>query len=214
MKFRAVMLLGGSLLLMWSGTARAEAPTRSNVIETARAFAAHVWADEPASRKHGPDSDGVDVQTPDAGSPGVPYKWGGFDSLASFDRGLAAGKSAGDVYTAEKRRHGGDAVSHSAVGVDCSGFVSRCWELSEKHSTGTLVSICRTLDTPAELRAGDIMNQPGGHVLIFAEWLDEGKTQALFYEAEPFSKVRATERVLAELTTAGFRPMRYRKIRE
>ena len=58
------------------------------------------------------------------------------------------------------------------------------------------------------------MNQPGGHVLIFARWLNTAKTSALFYEAAPFSKVRAKEYDLAELQTSGFRPLRFRDIRD
>ncbi len=204
-------------LLVWAASlqfACAAPPTRTAVLATARAFAGHEWNAAPVTQMHGTDQDGVEVQTPDAGSPGVAYKWGGFDSLASYDRGLAAGKAAGDIYSAEKRRRGGDAVSRAAVGVDCSGLVSRCWGLAEKHSTGTLVSISRALASTADLKAGDIMNQPGGHVLIFAHWLDETRERALFYEAEPFSKVRASEKELAELWAAGFRPMRYRRIRE
>ena len=172
----------------------------------------------------------MDVQTPDrsagVGSPadelwildgqniGMAYKWGGFDSLASFDAGVRAGKAAGDVYTAEKRRRGGAAVSSAAVGVDCSGFVSRCWKLSEKHSTDSLASISRKLSATAELLPADIMNQEGGHVLLFARWLDESKTRALFYEAAPFSKVRAKECELTELVASGFIPRRFNKIRD
>jgi hypothetical protein len=38
---------------------------------------------------------------------GLPYKWGGFDTIASFEEGLRAGKAAGDLYNAEKRRKEG-----------------------------------------------------------------------------------------------------------
>ena len=58
------------------------------------------------------------------------------------------------------------------------------------------------------------MNQPGGHVLLFARWTDAAKTQALFYEAAPFSKVRTMEYNIADLQTSGFRPLRFRKIRD
>lgn len=52
----------------------------------------------------------------------VPYKWGGFNTLSQINDGLAANKFAGDIHT--------DGVSSYAVGVDCSGFVSRCWQLT------------------------------------------------------------------------------------
>lgn len=117
------------------------------------------------------------------------------------------------VYTTEKRRLGGAAVSGDAVGIDCSGFVSRCWKLSKKHSTSMLAGICQRLDSPAALEPGDVMNTAGGHVLMFVRWLDAGKTRALFYEAAPFSKTRAAEREMAELAAAGFVPLRYRRIK-
>jgi hypothetical protein len=211
---RTLILLLAALLLVPLHSARCEPPTRNESLAIAKAFAEHAWTPKPSSTFHGRDADGVDVRTPDAGSPGVAYKWGGFDTLESFDRGIAAGKAAGDVYTAEKRRLGGDAVSGSAVGVDCSGFISRCWGLASKRSTGTLVSICSPLDSADALLPADILNQSGGHVLLFVRWLDEDRIRALFYEADPFTKVRASERTLADLTGAGFKPMRYRKIRE
>jgi len=58
------------------------------------------------------------------------------------------------------------------------------------------------------------MNASGGHVILFAKWLGEEKTRALFYEAEPFSKVIASEKSIADLQASGFRPMRYRQIRD
>ncbi len=60
---------------------------------------------------------------------GVPYKWGGFDDIGSFDEGIANGKAGGDVSSPAKRQADNAAVSNHAVGVDCSGFVSRCLKL-------------------------------------------------------------------------------------
>ena len=122
-------------------------------------------------------------------------------------RWMAAGKNV---------RHGKDgaAVSAEAVGIDCSGFVSRCWGLAEKHSTSMLFGIAERLRSADELRPADALNTAEGHVLLFVRWLDDEKRRALFYEAAPFSKTRATERTLAELIAAGYVPLRYRKIRE
>src|SRR4051812_12820901 len=79
--------------------------TRAEVLATAAAYADYAWQPTDRNVLHGLDRDGIDVQTPDAstGNPdlwrageaskGVPYKWGGFDSLESFDRGIRAGKA-------------------------------------------------------------------------------------------------------------------------
>ena len=180
--------------------------------------------------RHGRDGASIEIHTPDRpgghGDPladcwqpgttntGVPYKWGGFDTPARFDAGVRAGRAAGDVYTAEKRRKGGAAVSAEAVGIDCSGFVSRCWGLAEKHSTSMLFGISERLASPDALKPADAMNAAEGHVLLFVRWLNGEKRRALFYESAPFCKTRASERDLAELTAAGYQPLRYRKIRE
>src|SRR5438067_6052453 len=121
----------------------AEPLTRNEALQIAEAFAQHRWDATAKNIRHGLDSAHVEIHTPnvDATQPGtndashwtpgasnvgVPYKWGGFDTLESFDAGIKAGKAAGDLYTPEKRRHGGAAVSAEAVGIDCSGFISRC----------------------------------------------------------------------------------------
>jgi hypothetical protein len=145
---------------------------------------------------------------------GLPYKWGGFDTIRSFDQGVRNGKAAGDLYNAEKRRKGGAAVSAQAVGLDCSGFISRCWQLPKKYATSTLPSVCTKLRSAAELKPGDVLNQPGGHVVLFVKWLDEKQGRARFYEAEPFSKVRSSERDVPELISAGYSPLRYRHIQD
>ena len=198
--------------------------TRAEALAIAASFAEYRWQPTERNMRHGADSDGVIVQTPDvttgnpdlwkAGQPsiGVPYKWGGFDTLESFERGVRAGKWAGDLYTAEKRRLGGKAVSGSCVGLDCSGFISRCWRLTEKQSTSSLEGLCTKLRSLGELRSGDVLNAAGGHVVLFVKWLDTTQTRFLCYEAEPFSRVRASERNAAEMVASGYAPMRYRKI--
>jgi len=221
-----------SILLLVLAPVRSDAQTltRAEAVAIAETFVHHTWLAKPSHVRHGKDSDGVEIHTPDqAGghaqpeaeawvvnqeNTGVPYKWGGFDTPKKFDAGLKTGKAAGDLYTSEKRRLGGAAVSGDVVGVDCSGFVSRCWKLTEKHSTSSLASVSRTLASPSELKAGDAMNTKGGHVLLFVKWLDPEKSRALFYEAAPFSKTRASELEVASLTAAGFQPLRYRGIRD
>jgi cell wall-associated NlpC family hydrolase len=214
----------------WSaaGTAAGQGLTRAEALKIAETFVQHRWPASARNVRHGKDSDGVEIHTPDhaggKGNPvedcwrsdaentGVAYKWGGFDTPAAFNAGVRAGKAAGDVYSQDKRRKGGAAVSGDAVGIDCSGFVSRCWKLPKKHSTATLASISKRLSSAEELRAGDVMNTANGHVLLFVRWLDADKKRALFYEAAPFSKTRATQRALDELVSGAYEPLRYRHI--
>ncbi|CAN5730078.1 hypothetical protein BH20VER1_BH20VER1_16530 [soil metagenome] len=218
------------VLLLSAATATAKPLTRADALAIAEEFATYRWRATEKNLLHGRDATGVEVHTPDRagghGNPaaecwqpeqeniGVAYKWGGFDSLQSFHAGVRAGKAAGDVYSAEKRRLGSKAVSSTSVGIDCSGFIARCWKLPRKYGTATLPSISRKLRSPSELQPADIMNQPGGHVLLFARWTDAAKTKALFYEAAPWSKVRAKEYTIADLQSSGFAPLRFRDIRD
>lgn len=198
--------------------------TRGEALSIAAGFAEYRWQPTKENVFHGADAAGIVVHTPDrstgnrdlweAGQPsvGVPYKWGGFDSLESFARGVRAGKAAGDLYNSEKRRLGGKAVSGSAVGLDCSGFVSRCWKLTEKQSTSSLAGLCTKLKSLDDLRPGDVLNQAGGHVVLFVKWVDGTQTEFQCYEAEPFSRVRLSVRHAPEMIASGYSPLRFRKI--
>jgi hypothetical protein len=224
---RLIVLL--SSLVAFAELGSAQSITRAESLKIAESFIQHRWQASAKNVRHGKDSEGIEVHTPDRdgghGNPltecwapgteniGVAYKWGGNDGPKSFSAGIRAGKAAGDVYTQEKRRRGDKAVSADAVGIDCSGFINHCWKLVARYSTYSLPSICQKLSSPAVLEPADIMNQPNGHVLLFVKWLDAEKKRAVFYEAAPFSKTLASERDVDEMTAAGYQPLRYRHIR-
>ena len=142
---------------------------------------------------------------------GVPYKWGADSiSLESFSAGVKKGKAAGDVCNPDKRRLGGDAVSSHAVGIDCSGFISRCWKLDKKYSTDSLPS------TLHQRSASDHRSQGGRHHgrrgrprdPLLAKWLDDGKTNAQFYESSPYMQGDLQHLHRSEqLKSEGFRPL-------
>jgi len=195
---------------------------RDEAIAIAAGYARHEWTPTHRNILHGPDPDGIRVETPDAEyvasrnreggwkpgevNVGVAYQWGGFDTLEQFDAGIRAGKSAGDIHY-EK----GQVVSEHAVGVDCSGFVSRCWRLPEQHSTRTLATVCVPLSDPRELKKGDIVNKYDQHVVLFHEFVDADKSRFRCYEATG-SKVSATQRVLDEMIDDGYQALRYKHI--
>ncbi len=137
-----IALLALAIVAVVSGRARAETLTRAEALTIAESYVQHRWSAAAKNLRHGKDAAGIEIHTPDrpggrgepaadcwivdAENTGVAYKWGGYDTPASFSAGVRAGQAAGDIYTAEKRRQGGAAVSGDAVGIDCSGFVSRC----------------------------------------------------------------------------------------
>jgi hypothetical protein len=221
------------LLLLSAAVAPAvsvQSVSRTEALKIAESFVHHRWHASARNSFHGKDTHGIEVHTPDrtgghcgplqdcwqvdTDNIGVAYKWGGLDTPESFDVGLQKGKAAGDVYTPEKRRLDGAAVSDASVGIDCSGFICRCWKLKKRYSTHSLGEVCQKLPSAAALQPADIMNQSSGHVLLFVKWLDVEKKRALFYESAPFSKTLASERELSEMATAGYIPMRYKRIHD
>lgn len=96
----------------------------------------------------------------------IPYQWGGFRTLAQFDQGLSAGKYAGDRATS--------GVSSYCVGVDCSGFVSRCWNLPHQYSTRMMNDyITVAYQSWTELQPADAIHKPG-HVRLFVDFNPDG----------------------------------------
>ncbi|HVJ44737.1 MAG TPA: hypothetical protein VM511_00015 [Luteolibacter sp.] len=184
------------------------------------------WMPEERHVRHGKDAGGIQVHTPDTmllrheerggwWTPGttaksMPYKWGGFDTPESFLKGLEQGKKAGDVATLWKRKNGDAVVSNESVGIDCSGFISRCWLLPKPYSTRQLPSICQPLASWDELKKGDILLKEG-HVILFERWNDD-RTEIVGYEAgpKPYWRVNSCGILQTRLRNEGYHPWRYR----
>jgi hypothetical protein len=203
--------------------------TRDEVLAIAAAYSTMEWRPTTHHAFHGIDTKGVRIDTPDAGfrlaaksgwwkpghlETGMPYKWGGFDTPASFHTGLKAGKFAGDVHSAEKRRLLDAAVSGQAVGIDCSGFISRCWRLDRSYSTREMGPLTDLIGWD-ELRPGDILNAYNRHVVLFVSW-DAGGESLLTFEAGTFPdwKVSAKRIPVKLLKDNNFQPLRYRRIKD
>lgn len=140
--------------------------SRTLALRIGESYAMHQYVCTPAnlSSVNVTAPDGDIVRTPSWLFPGtnarIPYKWGGFSSLSQFDAGLQAGKFAGDINTS--------GVSSSAVGVDCSGFVSRCWQMTYHSSTSMMPSITTQYSSWDSLKPGDAIHKVG-HVRLFVE---------------------------------------------
>jgi hypothetical protein len=111
---------------------------------------------------------GVDVY-------GIPYLWGGKAGWQDFVARVQAGGIAGNVCT---KTVAGKAVSVSgAAGIDCSGFISRVWELGGAKrvdlSTSAIASnkFSRPVKLLQNLQPGDALNKAGSHVRLFAGWV-------------------------------------------
>jgi hypothetical protein len=205
--------------------------TASEALRIAESFRLHRWKPSSSNVFHGLDASGVLVNTPDvsldrrvAARPGwwevdkicegIPYQWGGFDTPLTFDRKLKAGFYAGDVYTESKRSKLYAGVSSRACGVDCSGFVSRCWKLARPYSTRELPLISHRLNSFGELQPGDIVNKHNVHVLLFERFLDKDKKYFMAYEtgSPPSWKVLRHAISVKYLKNLGYLPYRYKNL--
>lgn len=216
-----VVSLGGVLLVSCAGSA-----DRQEALAIADRYTRVEWMPEARHVRHGQDSAGIPVHTPDRSTPwpgdqrgwwkpgvpakGMPYQWGGFDTPESFLQKLREGKKAGDIGDAAKRRLGDAGTSAESCGIDCSGFVSRCWKLPRPYSTRELPSICQPLKSWSHLKPGDILLNDR-HVVLFAGWLSEGEIIA-GYEAgpKPVWRVNSCGIPVEVLVKDGYAPWRYR----
>ncbi|MCK4577850.1 MAG: T9SS type A sorting domain-containing protein [Candidatus Marinimicrobia bacterium] len=151
--------------------------TAGEALATAESYIDHVYTVTTANITAGriTDDNGVEVETPAWVQPGeispVVYQWGGFYTLAGFDAGLS-----NDMYAGDKATTG---VSAFAVGVDCSGFVSRCWKLPFHYSTRMMDdAITIAYGTWEELRPGDAIHKPG-HVRLLVQHNPDGSLLAI-----------------------------------
>ena len=194
------------------------AARRARILEIAGRYAELEWTANARNVFHGEDPDGIRVDTPDGAflkggfatdgtiNRGMAYQWGGFSTPPQFLAGLKRGFHAGHI-----PRGGGLKRSDRAVGIDCSGLVSRCWELPLKRSTRTLVELSVELPGYDALRPGDILNRFDHHVMLFKGFDDPERKRIRVIEA---IRTGVTERVhpRKRLEKRGFKPLRYRPL--
>ena len=234
----AIILLCAGCTQPWQMTGSIEIPppaksvTRQEVLNTAFKYITLEWKAEKRHSLHGKDPHGQWVDTPDAAAQstlgsamwwkvgqnvGMPYKWGGFDTPAQFLQRLQQDPVvyAGDYASDAKVAGGDDAVSEYAAGVDCSGFVSRCWRLPRPYSTRQLGALCTQLKDFKELQPGDIALLPGVHVILFESWANADSSAIYAIEAggNPFWKCYRYRISIETLRKLGYKPYRYKNIR-
>lgn len=177
---------------------------RSEVLEIADAHVRHVWTATAANI-----GTTATVTTPTWVQIGqnvsIPYKWGGWNTIAQFDAGIAAGKLAGDINTSV-------VDWGNSVGNDCSGYVSICWKTSQKYGTSTIGNVSWQLSGVNDLLPGDATNKAGNHIRLFVEWTNDGK----LLQAEATSSgvpgwfTRYNTWTVSDIT--GYVPIRYNNI--
>ena len=200
MLFPMVLILLNQLL-----AANATAITRDVVVSTAHQYSINYWYCT-SSNANSTYNDFIAGTT----YSGVPYNWGGYDTLSQFQSKINGGFVAGN----SKERCGDYLCSHpDFAGVDCSGYVSRAWGTGH-YTTRTLPGISTAVSWN-NLRRGDVLNKEGSHVALFYSWSDTFKTKMWVYEATTaVNPDKVVYREISKTTVDTYTPRRYNGIQE
>ncbi len=155
--------------------------TRAEIMDSTRPFAEVTWYCDSINAAPVPECPDwySDYQVGHTYT-GMAYEYGGWDRVGQFLTNLENGYRAGSHSDNDCLTGRGD--PSWATGQDCSGLVSRAWQLPYKHSTGMLPDISHSIDW-SELMPGDIIDWPGHHVVIFDSWADLNHTHMYIYQA-------------------------------
>jgi hypothetical protein len=159
-------------------------PSRADFVRTMDAYRDHIWTLVDANRRNPCEGQIVSdiamsclrptrfVWPPREGNEpypnpmkGLPYDWGGADSIEGFDRKLARGFAAGNIGDT----FWADGATRVTAGVDCSGLVSRVWKLGQHVATADLNGVTSPLADVNFMRTGDAFLHAGSHVMLYRE---------------------------------------------
>lgn len=187
---------------------------RTNIVNTANAYASKAWT-ASKSNWNGSTSDGwrrpryieaknrsYSTANPPAG---VPYGWGGHDTLSQFDSYIANGRRAGDVNTVNGRKS-------NITGVDCSGFIQNTWGLTgSKRNCASLENYGKSINT-SQLAVGDALSSAAGdrHCLLYRG--ASGSTAILTWEStvtNQLDRVVRHSRTWSYLNSRGYKALRH-----
>jgi hypothetical protein len=151
--------------------ARLPTTTRAAIVARAETLANHTWVCRVPNLRASCSRRYLSDWKADEHVTGIPYRWGGTDGPAEFDRKLGQGQAAG--------AHSRYGVLGCAAGIDCSGFVSYCWGLSSTghaYSTSNLRVIAGKpkYNWFTDMKPGDALNKPGSHVVLFTGYNRDG----------------------------------------
>jgi MYXO-CTERM domain-containing protein len=182
--------------LLVASSSLARAITRDEVMVRALAYANHPWRCKTQNLTASCSSSYASEYIP-GDYVGLPYDWGGYKTLFQFDQQIAKGDGAGS------KPYG--SVLSCTTGVDCSGYVSKCWNAG--HTTTSSMSSISTGIATSQLLAGDALNKAGSHVVLYSHKLASGTP--VFYEAGVHN---VTVSHAGWSSVSGFVPIRYNKI--
>jgi hypothetical protein len=190
--------------------------TRQRVIETAFAFEGIQWTVNTGA--YGPDPDractgfGGRVRRPSylhgkLGQQvrGIPYCWGCMGSFDQIRAKIEHGVLAGNVCTHNAPRS-------DTAGVDCSAFVSAAWGLATHFTTSAIPAITQPIANPLDLRAGDALDKPGSHVMLFLRFTSDRMAEVIESSGACNGRVCRNIYPLSSLLARGYIPVRFRAL--
>jgi len=165
---KIVRLLLGIILTATSTNDHALAITRDEIMTIAQSYASLTWNCSSSNA-----NSYYNYFVAGSNYTGVAYNWGGYDTVTDFLTKINNGAIAGD-----SKIFG--TVHSDFAGVDCSGYVSRCWGCGH-YTTRGLPSISSAINW-TDLKKGDIINWAGHHVRLFS-YFTSGTNQMVVYES-------------------------------
>jgi hypothetical protein len=149
---------------------------------------------------------------------GEAYEWGAWDRPADFVKLLGLQYDATDFFKVGARKatdcipdYLGIKDPFWAIGADCSGLVSRAWDLSYNCQTECLTGSYVTVPLSGypNLLRGDLLDWSGEHVALFYDWVG-ADTMEVIEETPP----RALKRQWAYNKYKDYTPYKYRYVQE
>ncbi|GHI90276.1 hypothetical protein ACWGF3_39620 [Streptomyces xanthophaeus] len=111
-----------------------------------------------------------------------------------------------------------DEATGGSYRQDCSGFVSMAWQLKESLTTQSLPAVADRLSGFDQLEAGDALDYPAAHAVLFGGWTDKAKGDFVYYSesrsGRPARKDTANihDSRIAGHPRSAYVPLRYKKL--
>ena len=208
--------LNGPAHISWTVMTHYPQRTRDQIINTAAEFVNAFW--QPSANNLYPPGECPNWRIDPLNNPGYPiageaYEWGAWDRPNDFLKLLNLQYNSAAFFKPGYRESlyceaGGDPFW--AIGADCSGLVSRAWNLS--YNCGTkclnLPVVSESLFSYQYLLRGDIVDWPDTHVAIFYEW---GNYDTMWVIEETPPRARLVKWPLQKYSPR-YKPYRYKYV--
>ena len=113
---------------------------------------------------------------------GAPYCYGGNYMGDDCQNHISSGYAVG-AHKCHYDHYSGEDINDWAAGIDCSAFVCTCLGLGTDTKSSELPSKCTEINW-GDLQPGDLIINPGSHVVMFIGWIDQEQGSMYIAEAK------------------------------